>query len=155
MKSWRNDLGDERKLKVKLAKELDVFKSIGLVSSSVSDKTRPLNPSEPNPKAALEIEALPTPSFSFQTPPVQTVCTSTRTPPPPLATRAPPPPALSCSPCTPTGTPPLCVNKQTQRDDIRDEILDISADDIDNVEEFIDKELLKELEPLQGLRHHH
>ena len=91
VKSWRNDLGDERKLKVKLEKELDVLKSS----------------SEPNPKAALGVKALPTPFFSFQTHPVQTVCSSTRTPPPTLATQAPPPPALSCSPSTPTGTPPL------------------------------------------------
>ena len=68
-------------------------------------------------------------------------------PPPPLATQA-PPPAWSCSPFTPTGTPPLCVPKQTQSDDIRDEILDISADDIDNVEEFIDSELLEEQDAL-------
>ena len=142
VKSWRNDLGDERKLKVKLEKELNVLKS-----SSVSDETRPLNPSEPNPKAALGVKALPTPFFSFQTQPVQTVCTSTRTLPQPLTTQA-PPPALSCSPCTPTGTPPLRVPKQTQIDDIRDEIVDISADDIDNVEEFIDRELLEELDAL-------
>ena len=38
MKSWRIDSGNERKLRVKLEKELEVFKSIDPVSSSVSDE---------------------------------------------------------------------------------------------------------------------
>ena len=102
------------------------------------------------------------------------VFTSTRTPLPPLAIQgiscsSPPPiqsnlspkiplgtpaplPALSYSPHTPTGPPPYL--KETQSDDIKetksevDEIIDISADDTDNVEELIDRELLAELDAI-------
>ena len=130
-------------------------------------------------KPNVQQQAIPTPFFSSQTSPVQTVCTSTRSPPPSLATQcsrcSPPPaqspsqscpspkipasaPAVSCSPHTPPGTAPLQpALKQTQIDDketesevnkFEDEIINISADDIDSDEEFIDRELLAELDAI-------
>ena len=119
-------------------------------------------------KPILQPQALPTPLFSSPTPPVQPVCRSTRTPLPPLAIQGisrsspppsqsnlspkiplgtpAPPPALSYSPHTPTGTPPLRYLKE--EDNFEDEIIDISADDTDNVEELIDRELLAELDAI-------
>ena len=70
-----------------------------------------------------------------------------------------PPPTLSCSPHTPPGTPPLLrALKQPQSEDMKEtkievnefeeEIINISADLIDNDEEFIDRELLEELDAI-------
>ena len=97
------------------------------------------------PKPILQHQDLPTPFFSSQTPPVQTVSTSTRTSPPPLATppaklpiqsflspkipldMPPPKPALSCSPHTPPGTPPLLrALKQPQSEDMKETKIEVN-----------------------------